>query len=233
LRERVFLIDLEFDDGVFVLHMRNGQNLLNLDFVRALNEALDEVEGSTGPSSLVTTGEGKFYSNGLDLPWMLGEGAAQMGEFGPLLQRTFARLVSFPVITVAALNGHVFAAGAVLALTQDFRIMRSDRGFLCLPEVDLQVPFPAGIMSVVQSRLPAAMLHEAILSGRRYDSSEALAGGAIDAALPEPEVLPRAVEMARGLAEKHRPTLVALKRALYSEVLEKLEAAARRAERAD
>ena len=227
-----FLIDLEFDDGVFVLRMRNGENRLNLDFVRALNDALDEVEGSTGPASLVTTGEGKFYSNGLDLPWMLGEGAAQMGEFGPLLQRTFARLVAFPVITVAALNGHVFAAGAVLALAQDFRVMRSDRGFFCLPEVDLQVPFPAGIMSVVQSRLPAAMLHEAILSGRRYDPSEALAGRAVDAALPEAEVLPRAVEMARGLADKHRPTIVALKKALYSEVLEKLEAAARRAENA-
>ena len=226
------MIDLEFDDGVFVLRMRNGQNLLNLDFLRALNEALDEVEGSTGPSSLVTTGEGKFYSNGLDLSWMLGEGAARMAEFGPLLQRTFARLVAFPAVTVAALNGHVFAAGAVLALTQDFRVMRSDRGFFCLPEVDLQVPFPSGVMAVVQSRLPAAMLHEAILSGRRYDAAEAMAGGAVDAVRPEAEVLPRAVEMARGLAEKHRPTLVALKRALYPEVLEKLEAAARRAESA-
>ena len=225
------MIDLEFDDGVFVLRMRDGENRLNLDFVRALNEALDEVEASTGPAALVTTGEGKFYSNGLDLAWMQGEGATQMSEFGPLLQRTFARLVAFPVITVAALNGHVFAAGAVLSLTQDFRVMRADRGFFCLPEVDLQVPFPAGILSVVQSRLPAAMLHEAILSGRRYGAADALAGGVIDAALPDAEVLPRAVEMARGLAEKHRPTLVALKRALYSEVLEKLEAAARRAER--
>lgn len=227
-----FLIGLEFDDGVYVLHMRSGPNLLNLDFVRALNEALDEVEGSTGPAALVTTGEGKFYSNGLDLAWMLGDGAGQMAEFGPLLQRTFARLVAFPVVTVAALNGHVFAAGAVLALTHDFRVMRSDRGFFCLPEVDLQVPFPAGIMAVVQSRLPAAMLHEAILSGRRYDAAGAVAGGGVDAALPEAEVLPHAVAMARGLAEKHRATLVALKRALYPDVLEKLEAAARRAESA-
>ena len=178
----------------------------------------------------MTTGEGKFYSNGLDLAWMLGDGATQMLEFGPLLLRTFARLVACPVGTVAALNGHVFAAGAVLAMAQDFRVMRSDRGFFCLPEVDLQVPFPAGIMAVVQSRLPADTLHEAILSGRRYDAAEAVEAGVVDAALPEAEVLPHAVEMARALSEKHRPTLQALKRALYADVLEKLEASAKRAE---
>ena len=39
-------------------------------FVDAMNEALDTVEGSSGPAALVTTGgEDKFYSNGLDLAW--------------------------------------------------------------------------------------------------------------------------------------------------------------------
>lgn len=224
------MIDLEFDDGVYVLHMRSGQNLLNLEFIRALNVALDEVERSTGPASLVTTGDGKFYSNGLDLAWMLGDGAGQMSEFAPLLQRTFARLVAFPVVTVAAINGHAFAAGAIFSLTQDFRLMRSDRGFFCLPEVDLKVPFPAGVMSIPRSRLPSATLHEAIVSGRRYNAAEAVAGGIVDGSLLEADVLPHAVAMARTLAEKHRPTLAALKRALYPDVLDQLEAAARRAE---
>ena len=43
------------------------------------------------------------------------------------VQELFARVLSLPVITVAALQGHTFAAGAMLSLAQDFRVMRADR----------------------------------------------------------------------------------------------------------
>jgi hypothetical protein len=38
---------------------------------------------------------------------------------------TFIRMLTFPMITVAALNGHVFAAGAMFALAHDYRVMRA------------------------------------------------------------------------------------------------------------
>jgi len=43
----------------------------------------------------------------------------------------FARLLTFGVPVVAALNGHAFGAGAMLALACDERTMRADRGWLC------------------------------------------------------------------------------------------------------
>ena len=58
-------------------------------------------------------------------------------------------MLIFPVPTIAALNGHAFAAGMMLALAHDYRVMRDDRGFLCLPEVDLHMPFAPGMNSII------------------------------------------------------------------------------------
>ena len=62
----------------------------------------------------------------------------------------------FPCITIAAINGHAFAAGAMVALAHDFRVMRNDRGFFCLPEVDIGMTFTDSMESVIKSRLSKA-----------------------------------------------------------------------------
>ena len=220
------MIDLDRQDSVFILHMRNGENRFNLEFFSAFHAVLDEVEKFEGPGALVTTGEGKFYTNGLDLTWLMGEGASHQREFGREVHRFFLRLLTFPMVTVAAVNGHVFAAGVIAAMAQDFRVMRSDRGFFCLPEVDLKVPFSPGVMGIVKERIEAQALHELVLTGRRIAGEEAVALRIADVTVPEAEVLPKAVEMARALCDKDRTTLVALKRAMYPDLIAALEAAA-------
>ena len=58
-------IRLGRDGEVFILTMQAGENRFNPAFITAMNQALDQVEGSSGPAALVTMGgEEKFYSNG-------------------------------------------------------------------------------------------------------------------------------------------------------------------------
>lgn len=219
------MIDLERDGDVFVLHMRNGENRFNEAFLAAFEAALDEVEASTGGAALVTCGEGKFYSNGLDLAWLGGEGHGRGPVVLGRLHGSFARLLSFPMATVAALNGHAFAGGGMLAMAHDFRVMRSDRGFFCLPEIDLAMgqPLSDGMVAVLEARLPRAVLSEMLVTGRRYGGAEAAERGIVDEALPEAEVLPRAIAIAGELAGKDRATMVALKRGLHRDALAVLE----------
>ena len=79
--------------------------------------------------------------------------------------------------TIAALQGHTFAAGALLALANDVRIMREDRGFFCLPEVDISIPFAPGMSALIQSKLSPDTAQEAMLTGRRYGGVDALEAG--------------------------------------------------------
>ena len=216
------MIDLRRDNDIFVLTMNDGENRINGHFVEGFNAALDEVERYPGACSLVTTGTGKFYSNGFDLAWMGSECADSPG-FVRSTERLFGRILSFPRPTLAAINGHVFAAGAMMVLAHDFCVMRSDRGYYCLPEIDLGTAFPAGLMALIRARLPQPMLHEACTTGKRYAASDLLARGIISEAATEAEVLPRAIARARELAGKGGGTLAAIKRGLYPSALSALE----------
>jgi enoyl-CoA hydratase/carnithine racemase len=213
------MIDLQVHDQVHVLRMQNGENRFNRASLDALSHALDRVEQSDFPSALVTCGEGKFYSNGLDLDWMAVAGEAAALENVQRVHELLARLLTFPLITVAAINGHAFAAGAMLALAHDFRVMRADRGYFCLPEVDLQIPFTPTMNALIMARLPSMTAQEAMISGRRYGGQQAVERGIVNQAESEQDVLPKAIALAKSLAGKHRPTLSAIKRGTYAHVL--------------
>jgi enoyl-CoA hydratase/carnithine racemase len=220
------VVSQEREGDVTVLRMTAGENRFNPAMLDALGSALDQVEAEDGPAAVVLTGEGKFFSNGLDLDWMA---SAPQGGAEELLRRVhalLARLLVFPTATVAAVNGHSFAAGAMMAAACDARVMRADRGFVCLPEVDIGLPFTPGMTALLRARLPAATAHEAMTTGRRYGGEQALAAGLVDEAVPEDRVLGAAIERAAALAAKPRGTLGAIKRNLYAHAVAELEAAA-------
>jgi enoyl-CoA hydratase/carnithine racemase len=206
--------------------MQSGENRFNRRFLDALHAALDEVEGSSGKAALVTVGgEPKFYSNGLDLEWMSGDGQAEAGDFVNRVLGLLGRVMAFPVPTVAAINGHAFAAGAMLALAHDFRVMRADRGFVCLPEVDIKLPLAPGMTALIKSRLTPNAFRDAVLTGARFGGGQAAALGIVDEAVAADEVLPRAIARAASLAEKDRGIYAALKRGMYADTLAILESA--------
>ncbi|WP_016888832.1 enoyl-CoA hydratase/isomerase family protein [Mycobacteroides abscessus] len=89
-----------------------------------------------GPAALVTTGTDKFYSNGFE-PERLLVCIDDVEKYLLSGQQLFARISTLDVPTVAALQGHTYAAGAIFAMAHDIRIMRADRGYFCLPEVNL------------------------------------------------------------------------------------------------
>ena len=152
--------------------------------------------------------------------------ARYMEAFAGFLSHTdrhLGRLLAFPVPTVAALNGHAFAGGAMFALAHDFRVMREDRGFFCIPEVDLGLPLAPGLLELLRARLPRTVLHEAIVTGRRYGAADALARGLVDEVAEEADVVPRAIALAAELAGKDPVTLAALKRGLHGATLRLLE----------
>jgi enoyl-CoA hydratase/carnithine racemase len=216
------MIDLSahHDGAVYILRMTSGENRFNWAFLDALEGALDTVERADRPVALVTIGEGKFYSNGLDLEWMSGPGRDQAAACVGRVEAILARMLTFPAITVAALNGHAFAAGAMLALAHDYRVMRSDRGYFCLPEVDIKIPFTEFMNALIKARLSKITAHEAMVTGKRYTADEALRGSIVHEVAAEADVLARATAIAHANSGKDKTTLSTIKKVAYRDVIE-------------
>jgi Delta3-Delta2-enoyl-CoA isomerase len=212
---------LQRHDDVFTLDLGEGENRFTREWMAAVTDALDEVDAADGPRALLTVARGKIWSNGLDLDWLVAH-MDQAGDYTAQVQGLFARMLSTQCPTIAVLQGHTFAAGALLALGHDVRIMRADRGYFCLPEVDIAIPFAPGMSALVQGRLSHATAHEAMTTGRRYGGNEALEAGIVSQALPLEELVPFATEWAHAQAPKAGPTLRTIRTTMYRDAIDLL-----------
>jgi enoyl-CoA hydratase/carnithine racemase len=209
------LVEIEERAPAFVLKMA-GTGLFNLEFLEEFGAALDRVGSTSGPACLVVTGAERSFSAGFDLDALAREGAALVSGGVALL----GRLLALGVPSAAAMNGHAFGIGAMLALACDFRVMREDRGYFCLPEIDLGMSLAPPMMALLQAKLQPDVLSDALLTGRRIGGGEAAELAIVDASWPADELLDRAVGCVEPLADKDRATYSALKRGLYRHALE-------------
>lgn len=204
-------ITLTREGSVAVLTWNEGENRINLDSLARLNELFDELEAVEGPLAIILTGSGKFFCNGLDLERF----ADQRDEFVAtlhLLEQTIGRLLVFPAYTVAALNGHAFAGGALISCAFDYRVMREDRGYWCMNEAEIGLALDERLWSTLTNRLPRATAIIAATTARRFSGPDALRFGIVEAVAGESDVLAHALVVAESMANLDRPTLAVHKR---------------------
>lgn len=206
-------ISLGYDDKIAILDLGDDENRFSPGMLDDIDAALDDVVRGE-PQGLVTTGAGKFYSNGLDLDWLAANGD-QLDWYVGRVQAVLARMLTLPVPTAAAMVGHAFGAGAMLALAHDFRAMRDDRGYFCFPEVDIRIPFTAGMAALIQAKLTPQTATAAMTTGRRFGGPDAADAGIVDVTTGEGRVTAAAAEMLRPLGGKDPGTLGAIKTTMF------------------
>jgi enoyl-CoA hydratase/carnithine racemase len=204
---------LDWDDKIAVVTLGDDENRFSPEFLDTINAHLDEIENA-GAQGLVTTGGAKFYTNGLDLDW-LGAHAEQTQSYVARVQALLARVLTFPAPTAAAITGHAFGAGAMLAMAHDVRVMRADRGYFCFPEVDIRIPFTNGMAALIQSKLTPRAAVASMTTGRRFGGDEAVELGVVDATAGEGAVTAAATDVLRPLCGKDPGTLGAIKQTMF------------------
>ncbi|RYP42355.1 hypothetical protein DL767_000277 [Monosporascus sp. MG133] len=153
-------------------------NRLTPAFCSALMSALNIIEFGYPPGVLITTSAiSKFYSNGLDLELAIGT----PGFFEDELYFLWRRFLTYPMPTIALINGHCFAAGLMLAMHHDYRVFTGPKGYMCLNEIEFGMPLMAPMSSIFRIKLAPPVYRQLVLEAHRFDGKEALSAGLVDA----------------------------------------------------
>ena len=177
-------------------------NALDLDMLKALGEAADEVEANAAVRVAIITGEGKGFSAGGDIKaW----GGMRPEEFGHSWvrhgHRIFERLATLRVPLVAALNGHALGGGLELAGVADFRIAE-EHIKIGLPETGLgMVPGWSGTQRLVK-RFGAQVVRRMALGGEIFTAEQGLSLGIVDAVAPTGRGVDAAKDYAARIASR-------------------------------
>ncbi|KAL3700435.1 hypothetical protein R1sor_018457 [Riccia sorocarpa] len=187
-------------------------------FTEIMNQ-LEVVNSSEDVGALVTTNQGKFYCNGLDLEWV----NVNTAERGPILYRKFEELLlamlNVKVPTVAAICGHAAAGGLALAMAHDYRFMRADRGFLYSGALDVNVAVPSGSLELMASKMTPRVYRDVVLKCMKFTGKMALENELVDSLHDDPaQTLEAAIKEAELLAARNwdKKVYSSIRRTMFS-----------------
>ena len=168
-------LSLGRSDSVAVITLSSGKaNAMSAALVQELAHALRESREDSEIDSLVLTGgESRFLSFGLDVRYLLDLDRQDMAAFLKHLNTLLRRLYTFPKPTVAAVNGHAMAGGLLMVMATDYRIGGEGNFSIGLSEVNLGIAAPASAIRMLSRRVGHRATSELCLSGAVIHPPEA------------------------------------------------------------
>jgi enoyl-CoA hydratase/carnithine racemase len=206
--------------GIVVLTLdRPPVNALNPDFLKAVDGALQSLQGNSDVRAVVIAGAGKTFSAGMDLKEVQGFTVEDQTAMVDALSQLMARMYGFPKPVIAAVNGHAIAGGLLLLLGTDFRIAGAGALF-GLAEVRVGVRFPLTALAIVRNELPPGTQRRLLLGGNTASAVAAERMGIVDEVLDPAAVMDRALAAAEDYAKIPPEAFAAVKVQLRLEVLQ-------------
>jgi len=221
------IVEWKKDGTVAIMTMNNGENRHNPDFAAAFLSTYAEILADAEIKAIVlTSSDPKNFCLGVDIGWMMkAQGEKDFPGITKWLYQmgdVFTAMLMSPVPTIAAITGHAFGNGAMLAGACDFRFMRADRGFFCFPEIDLGIQFAPSMIEWMKRIMPYHLFIRMKWSGEKVGAAELEKHNVIIKACENAEkTLEEAVAFARTF-NKSRTTLAEMKRRTYKHVMDKM-----------
>jgi enoyl-CoA hydratase len=187
-------------------------NALSAEVLEALEETMRDAAQDSAVRALVIYGGDSIFAAGADLPSFLRQGFSPEAALRRGVE-VFDALATLPKPVVAAIQGHCLGGGLELACAADLRVA-SPRSRFGQPEVHLGI-LPGWNGTVRLPRLiGSARAAELILTGEPIDGRRAYEIGLVTRLVPDDEVLPAALNLARLLAAQSGAAVAEARRLL-------------------
>lgn len=209
-------VRLAVDDAVGVIHLdRPPANAFDLRMSVELLEVVQAAAADDRVGAIVVSGGDRLFAAGADIKEMAEHGPEEILPQVEALGGACDLLERIDKVSIAAMRGVAVGGGLEVALGCDLRYLAED-GRVGQPEILLGVIPGAGGTQRLVRHVGPGRARELVYTGRQVDAAEALTLGIVDRVLPPEEVLPRAIEDARGFARGPRRALAAAKAAILA-----------------
>ena len=214
-------------DGVLVLTLNRPDklNAYTAQMGREISHAFTSADEDDSVRAIVVTGAGRGFCAGADISGgsgafgddggakLFGDRGAPAGPQGRKDASFIEAMFNSRKPSIAAFNGAAVGVGVTLALPMDIRIASTESkfGFVfarrgLTPEAGSAWFLPRIV------GLPQALRW--CYSGKVFGADEALRGGLVSEVVSPEQLLPRAMELAREIADECAPVSIALTRQL-------------------
>ena len=211
------------NEGVATITLSRGKvNALNEVMVDQLNDCLKDLENDQEISSVILTGQGKFFCFGFDIPEFLNYTKEDFIKYLKKFTDLYTYIFLFPKSVTAALNGHTIAGGGMLAAACDHRIMVSEKAKISLNEISFGSTIFAGCVEMLKYCTGQKNAETILFSGAMYSADEAMRLGLVDKVVSPDNLISEAGEIARDFAEKDNQAFSSIKGLLRRPVAEEM-----------
>jgi len=209
--------------ALVTLNRPERMNSMAFDVMVPLRAVIGDLHHDNEVRVVVLTGAGRGFSSGAD-----HKSAGSVPHVEGLTRPSFAlrsmevlddallRLPRLRQRVMAAVNGAAIGRGLCLALACDIRVAAAGAYFRAAGINNGLTASELGLSYLLPRAIGASRAFEIMLTGRDVDAAEAERIGLVSSVVGEDELVPRALEMARGIAAFSRPGIELTKRTLWS-----------------
>ncbi|MEW6352455.1 MAG: enoyl-CoA hydratase/isomerase family protein [Thermodesulfobacteriota bacterium] len=211
------------EESVAWVKLNRGKvNAINEAVAEELRSVLEALAGDDSVKAVVLTGEGSFFSFGLDIPEFVTYSKESFTRFVEKFADLYTYVFLFPKAVVAALNGHTIAGGCMIAIACDCRIMVTGKARISLNEVTFGSSLFPGSAEMLKHCVGARNAESVAFTGAMFSPDAALNLGLIDEAVPGESIEARAGAIAKEYALRHGLAFTSIKKLLRAEVADKM-----------
>ncbi|MCI0455260.1 MAG: enoyl-CoA hydratase/isomerase family protein [Candidatus Dadabacteria bacterium] len=216
-------IHLSTDENIATIVLNRPKvNAINEIVVEELGDCFQKLATDQNVKAVILTGEGSFFSFGLDVPEFLGYSKDSFTEFLIKFTDLYSYIFQFPKPVVAALNGHTIAGGCMLALACDYRLMVSEKAKISLNEITFGSTVFHGSVQMLKYCIGERSAESVLYGGSMYSAEEAKGLGLIDEVVSKDNLREVAEKVAQNFAGKDSRAFRDIKMLLRKHVAEEM-----------
>lgn len=206
--------------GIHRLVLDRGPNALDQAMMEALRTEIRRLAAGGAPAFVLASAHPSVFCPGWDLKLLATAGRERVASFLTTFNGLVLELFSYPGPTAAEIGGHAVAAGCLLAICCDLRIMATGQARQGLSELNLGVPVPWSSLRMLRARLSSPALDDLVFRGEGCSAERARELGIVHRAVAAPDLTAATMLELGRLSSRPRRAFVESKRFLFSGVWE-------------